>query len=113
MALTSRLINFVRRCRTHPRAKYTRVVEASGRDQLPTRLHPRRVYLLGSPGKWVVLECPCGRGHQIQLNLAHPDRVQWTLRLDGGKGPSLRPSIDVRDQRRCHFWLRNGTVEWV
>lgn len=113
MDLTGRIINLTRRCRSEARAKYTQVVAAAGRDQLPARLHPRRVYVLGSPGKWVILECPCGRGHQIQLNLAHPDRAQWALILEDGKGPSLRPSVDVRAERRCHFWLRNGTVEWA
>lgn len=112
MALTHRLINLFRRCRVEPPAKYTGVIEAAGRDQLPARMHPRRVYVLGSPAKWAILECPCGRGHQIQLNLAHPGRAQWTL-MNDAKGPTLRPSIDVRDARRCHFWLRNGTVEWA
>ena len=112
MALTFRLINLTRRCRKRPAARYPRVIKASSRDQLPVRLHPRRIYLLGTPAKWVILECPCGRGHQIQLNLAQPDRAQWKLLEEGG-GPSLRPSIDVRDARRCHFWLRNGAVEWA
>lgn len=113
MDLTRRLVNFTRRCRNEPPAKYTQVVEAAGRDELPIRLHPRRIYLLGSPAKWVILECPCGHGHQIQLNLAHPDRAQWALLVEDGKGPSLRPSIDVRAERRCHFWLRDGIVDWA
>jgi hypothetical protein len=112
VAIIPQLINLLRRCRDEPPARYTRVVEAAGREQLPDHLHPRRVYALGTPPKWAILECPCGRGHQIQLNLAHPGRAQWTL-LTESQGPSLRPSIDVRDIRRCHFWLRNGTVHWA
>lgn len=113
MDLTRWLINLTRRLRDESPAKYTKVVEAPRRDELPTRLHPRRIYVLGSPAKWVILECPCGRGHQIQLNVAHPDRAQWALILEDGTGPSLRPSIDVRAERRCHFWLRQGIVHWA
>ncbi len=113
MDLTARLINLARRWRRSPPARFTRVIDVASRDLLPTRLHPRRVYVIGSPAKWAVLDCPCGHGHQIQLNLAHTDRVQWSLHLTDRGHPSLAPSVDVRASRRCHFWLRNGIVDWT
>lgn len=107
-------INWTRRLRPRPRARLTRVVVLhGGRNELPTTLNPKRVYQLGNPGKWAVLTCPCGRGHLIELNLAHPDRARWTITSNGDGLPSLAPSIDFKGTRRCHFWLRNGRIRWV
>ncbi|MFP1155603.1 DUF6527 family protein [Mycobacterium sherrisii] len=63
-----------------------------------------------------MLECPCGRGHILELNLAHPRRARWTLTTSGGSRrvlPSLSPSVDSKAGRRCHFWLQKGRVRWV
>lgn len=109
-------INWSRRLRHNPRARITEVVVTHGRGDLPTKLNPRRVYQLGEPGKWAVLECPCGRGHRLELNLAHPSRTRWTLTTTAGSldgPPSLSPSVDCKAERRCHFWLREGRVRWV
>lgn len=62
--------------------------------------------------KWVVFQCPCGYGHQIALNLQRSLSPSWRLDLTS-RGPSIFPSIDVRESRRCHFWLRHGHVVWV
>lgn len=107
------VVNLTRRLRRHPRARYAEVVLVRGRSDLPVRLHPRRVYQLGDPAKWAVLECPCGRGHVLELNLAHPGRAKWCVVSADGKAPSLSPSIDFKGERRCHFWLREGRVRWV
>ena len=104
-------IRAYRRLRGRSKARYTQVVVVAGRSDLPTSLHPRRVYQLGQRGKWAVLDCPCGRGHLLELNMAQPGRPQWTLRENGA--PSLFPSVDFRGERRCHFWLRDGRVAWV
>ena len=106
-------ITLSRRLRRRPRAHYTRVVELDGRSDMPKALHPRQIYQLGHPGKWVILACPCGRGHLIELNLAHPGRSRWRLVTDNDQNPTLSPSVDVKDTRRCHFWLREGRVTWV
>ncbi|PZS01480.1 MAG: hypothetical protein DLM56_14745 [Pseudonocardiales bacterium] len=106
-------LNWSRRLRRQPRARLTQVVRLGGRGDLPATLNPRRAYQLGEPGKWAVLACPCGRGHVIELNLAHPDQARWRLSAGRGGLPSLAPSVDVRAERRCHFWLRGGRVRWV
>lgn len=108
-----RISNFTRRLRRQPRARFRRVFAVPDREHIPATLDPRVVYALGSPAKWLVFECPCGRGHQIQLNLVHAGGAQWTLTTDGDGQPTLRPSIDVRDERRCHFWLNSGRARWV
>lgn len=107
------LINLARRLRARPRARFSAVIQVVDRGQVPQKLKPRRLYAIGSPHKWVVFECPCGRGHQIHLNLAHPGRAQWTLAVDEQGRPTLFPSIDVRAERRCHYWLRHGRTHWA
>lgn len=106
-------INLTRRLRRRPKACFTEVVIVRDRADLPERLNPRRVYQLGEPAKWVVLECPCGRGHVLELNLAHSGRAKWRVGARDGNEPSLSPSVDFKGERRCHFWLREGRVRWV
>jgi hypothetical protein len=95
-----------------PTAQIPRAVAVGRRTDLPPRLHPSRLYLVGTPVKWAVFRCPCGTGHQIDLNLTHGGRPRWTITLDPQHRPSLRPSVDVRADRRCHFWLTAGEVRW-
>ncbi|MFL6061632.1 MAG: DUF6527 family protein [Marmoricola sp.] len=105
-------INVARRMRIRPKARYTEVVVVRSRSDLPETLDPRRIYQLGEPGKWTVFDCPCGRGHTLELNMAHPGRARWRL-IVAATGPSLTPSVDFKGSRRCHFWLRDGRVRWV
>lgn len=100
-----------RKVRRRANSRFTGVVVVADRGGLPTVLNPRRIYQLGERGKWAVLDCPCGR--ELELNLAHPGRAQWTLRADEAGRPSLFPSVDYHGGRRCHFWLRDGRVLWV
>jgi len=87
-------------------------IHVGGRADLPRRLSPRRLYLVGEPPKWAVFRCPCGAGHQIDLNLAHTGRPRWNVAFNPQNRPSLRPSVDVQAERRCHFWLTSGEVRW-
>ena len=48
-----------------------RAIHVGGRPDLPRPLNPRCLYLVGEPPKWAIFRCPCGTGHQIDLNLAH------------------------------------------
>lgn len=89
-----------------------RAVRVAVRADLPPRLSPRRIYLVGEPAKWAVFRCPCGTGHQIDLNLSHPGRPRWSIAFDARDRPSLRPSVNVQAERRCHFWLTSGEVRW-
>ena len=112
-SLRRAIVNLSRRARRRPRARFTKLVTVAGRRDLPLVLNPRLVYQLGEPGKWAVLECPCGRGHVIELNLAHPGRDRWTLTTDSDGRPSTKPSIDFQGARRCHYWLRAGRIHWA
>lgn len=109
--LTAAVIDAWRRARlsrpTYPRARW-----APSRGDVPSPLPRRRVVVVGAPPKWVVMACPCGHGHTINLNLANEARARW--RIDLSNRPSISPSVDVKDpERRCHFWLRDGRVDWA
>ena len=90
-----------------------RVRTVPTRSAVPARLPARTLILVGRPAKWALLRCPCGRGHDISLNLSQPETVRW--RIDSSRRqPSLHPSVDVHGSDfRCHFFLRFGKVEWV
>jgi hypothetical protein len=84
-------------------------------DLVPTSL-PLRVAVLvageARPG-WLAFTCPCGTGHQVMINLAMSRRPRWQLR--GSRwAPTVHPSVDLADDgRRCHFWVRQGQIQWV
>jgi hypothetical protein len=80
---------------------------------IPVVLPRHMIAVVKTPNqfKWAVFECPCGHGHRLMLNLDKRHEPTWTLAQ--ADPPSLRPSIDSQGQRRCHFWLREGYVNWV
>lgn len=83
-------------------------------DEVPDRIPTRGVILVGPPARptWAALDCPCGRGHRLMLNL---DSARWpTWRLISLRPLSIHPSIDdVTPDRRCHFILRKGIIHWA
>lgn len=90
-------------------------VDVRSRDDLPERLDPRVAYVVGaSKPKWLILECPCGRGHEIQVSLQLAHAPHWSLGRDMHRSRlSVFPSIDAVDRdQRCHFWLVDGRVDW-
>ena len=113
-SLLDRMIGFLpeRGGRNAPVSLIPRVVHVGGRADLPRLLNPRRLYLVGEPPKWAIFRCPCGTGHQIDLNLVHAGRPRWNVVFDEQNRPSLRPSVNVKAELRCHFWLTAGEVRW-
>lgn len=96
-------------------ARYPTVTYFSSRAQVPD-LPPRRtVAVVGTVErpKWAIFACPCGHGHTIAVNLSQVRRPNWRLK-EHDRGPSLHPSVDsLTVERRCHFWLRAGRVQWA
>ncbi|MFT4082843.1 MAG: DUF6527 family protein [Nocardioides sp.] len=109
------VIRAYRRARNgHAKSRIIRVIIVGDRSGLPERLDPRCVYVLGATThKWALLDCPCGRGHTIELNLANPARTRWKVTINNAGQPSVHPSIDYRGQPRCHYWLRDGRIRWA
>lgn len=97
-----------------PWRKYRVVARAAVADLVPDRLPRRGTVVVGEPGRetWIAFDCPCADGHRLIVNLDARRKPAWALTIKPAL--SLRPSIDDRaGARRCHFVLRNGTVQWV
>lgn len=91
--------------------RFPGVLRVASRADIPDALPRRAVTLVGEPAKWAIIPCPCGRGHIIDLNLAHPGN-QW--RVQGDQRLTITPSVDVQDlPGRCHFLVKDGRVRWV
>ena len=101
--------------RLHRGRPRVRPVVIGSRDDLPERLDPRAVYVIqAAVPKWLILDCPCGTGHEIEVSLQLAHSPHWRLCRDpSGSRLSLSPSVDAaRSGERCHFWLLDGRVRW-
>ena len=112
--MTDHVVDWWRR-RRWTTARYSGVTYFSSRSDVP-ELPPRRIVaVVGSAErpKWAIFACPCGHGHAIAVNLSTARRPAWGLK-SGEDGPSLHPSVDSHtEERRCHFWLRDGRIQWA
>lgn len=81
--------------------------------ELPKLIRRRTIAIVRSEGryKWVAFECPCGYGHRVLLNLDPGRKPSWNLVRE--RPPTINPSIDVQEARRCHFWIKSGQIQWV
>ena len=87
-------------------------VEAA--DEIPARLPPRGAVIVGSieRPKWIAFDCPCKSGHRIMITLDPSHRPHWRIVSRGRL--TLSPSVDYDGNgRRCHYFVRDGFVEWV
>lgn len=112
--MKARLVDFWRRLRwTRPRID--RVVFYPSRADAPEEIPRHTIAVIGSEKlpKWAILECPCGRGHQLAISLSEQHRPFWRLAAHSANNPSLSPSIDSQSPYRCHFWLSDGRVHWA
>ena len=83
-------------------------------EELPDRLEPRHVYVLGEgANRWFVARaCPCGCGELIQLSVMEGRRPRWELTENADGTVSVHPSVWRTEGCRSHFFLRRGRVEW-
>lgn len=84
-------------------------------DEIPEKLPRNTAVIVGTAArpKWIAFDCPCRSGHRIMLNLDRGRSPFWQLsKVDGPL--SLSPSVNYYDgRRRCHYFVRNGKVDWV
>ncbi|WP_394356857.1 DUF6527 family protein [Shumkonia mesophila] len=66
----------------------------------------------GRHQKWACLRCPGGCGERLQLSLNPTRRPHWAITLDWLRRPSVTPSVRQLTACRCHFWIKDGIVEW-
>lgn len=107
------LIDWWRRRHFSSTARVDRVEFVASREDVPESIPRHQLVVIGSEQlpKWAIFECPCGRGHRLEVNLSPQVRPFWRISFDTD-GPSLRPSVDSVAPYRCHFWLRDGRVRW-
>lgn len=65
----------------------------------------------GGREKWLLMQCPCGCGQQIALNLMQSHSPRWRISVQSANRFSIHPSIDATSCG-AHFWLRDGRVIW-
>lgn len=83
-------------------------------DEVPERLPRRGVVLVGQSetATWAVFDCPCRAGHRLMLNLDRTHYPSW--RIESRTPLSIRPSVDdIAQERRCHFIIRDGKLNWA
>lgn len=82
----------------------------------PKRPEPGLLYIEEwEPGRaWAaVLQCPCGCGDRLGLNLCGElDTPSWQL-SGSVKQPTISPSILRTIGCRSHFFIRGGQVVWT
>jgi hypothetical protein len=84
-------------------------------DQLvPKVLPPYTVYIVGSQGnEWLaVMNCPCGCGETLPLNLLQDEAPNWTWSTGMDGAVTLKPSVWRKVRCKSHFFLRNGEISW-
>ncbi len=83
-------------------------------DDVPKTLPRTGAVLVGNRArpKWIVFDCPCGRGHRIMLNTDRARTPCWSTTVSGTL--TISPSVDYTGPaQRCHYFIRNGRINWV
>lgn len=84
-------------------------------DDLPDQLRPRKVYVAGEDGfAWsAAMLCPGGCGRVLEMNLL-PDAIPvWKLTESTDRRVTLSPSVWLKTDCGCHFFLNEGRIKWV
>ncbi|MER6401399.1 DUF6527 family protein [Kitasatospora sp. NPDC001603] len=62
--------------------------------------------------KWLAFDCPCKEGHRVLLNLNPSILPNWTVKAS--EPLTVSPSIDeLRGDKRCHYFIRYGHIDWT
>jgi hypothetical protein len=94
------------------RHRISTIVQIGSRSELPQKLGSS-IYTVGDPAKWAILECPCGCGDTIDVNLMTSRKPVWQLSIIDGKA-TFHPSLWVpKENCGAHFWIRQSTIIWV
>lgn len=115
--VVSRLVGGVRQWLNRLAARFDRTprLRLVRADELPARLSPKRLYVIGERGEdwFAAMSCPCGCGATIDLNLVSPGRPCWTLTIHADGSPTLSPSVWRQVDCRAHFYVRRGRIVWA
>lgn len=62
--------------------------------------------------KWACFRCPGKCGETIKLSLSKNRRPRWSAATDWLNRPTVTPSVRQTNHCQCHFWIRQGRVDW-
>jgi hypothetical protein len=97
------------------RGSRLRVRSIASHADLPEHLEGDELVLVGTESnpKWAILQCPCGCGRRIDVNLMKSRRSFWRL-FRSDQGITIWPSLWVpRDGCGSHFWIIDSSVMWA
>jgi len=60
--------------------------------------------------RWMMLNCPCGCGDEVPINLDHRAGNAWRFYEGGGRGVTLFPSIWRDTSCQSHFIVWRGRI---
>lgn len=89
-----------------------------GREALshptPEEVAPGEIVIVGERQyqKWACFRCPGGCGEIILLSLNTTRHPSWQVFVDGLRRPTISPSVRQINDCKCHFWVRQGRVDW-
>lgn len=100
--------------RGSPSGKSLELMMFEDRQKAVEALRSPNVFaLIGESGayKWAQMQCPCGCGEVLALNLMRSHRPRWEVHVFGKGLFSVNPSVDAR---KCgaHFWIRKNRIIW-
>jgi len=83
-------------------------------NELPNRLAPGKLYLLGEGTcLWALaMRCPCGCGDSIHINLLPDACPCWQLTHHSNGTVSLHPAIWRQSSCGSYFFIRGSRVYW-
>lgn len=101
--------------RHKPELPWNRRYRTSLVEDLPDRLRTHTLYVVGEPAcaQFAAMACPRGRcATVLTMNLLPDDHPQWRIAVDHKGVPTLAPSIWRTVDCGCHFFLRDGHLDW-
>lgn len=80
----------------------------------PEAVKPGAMLVVGDATyqKWACFRCPGDCGENILLPLNKAQRPRWAVSIDWLGRPTIHPSVRQLNECRCHFWIRQGRVDW-
>lgn len=84
-------------------------------SDIPKNPQPYKVYILGGTKNpfLAVIQCPCGCGESLHMNLLSSRNPCWKLYFDNNEIVTFEPSLWKNTGCRSHFHLINGEIRWT
>lgn len=80
----------------------------------PEQLQPGKLIVIrdGDFEKAACFRCPGGCGEKIVLNLSQRRSPRWTVAWNWRLEPTVSPSVRQLNECQCHFWIKDGMIDW-